>query len=384
MNWTRILAVSQKEIREIVRDPIFGLLAFFLPVMLLLVFIYGMGRDVEHVPFALLDEDHSAASRDYAHHFIASRYFQLYARVESLRQAEPLLDDGKVRVVLVIPERFGRQLRAGRGTQVQFLVDGSFILAARTELGYLAAIHADAVARLQRDHLVRRLAMRPDQAAVVLQPASAEVRYLYNAQLHNVWGAGPSMLMLILLIVAPLLTAHSVVREKEAGSIYNVYASTIGRSEFLIGKLLPNAAISFFDAMVLASLVHWWFGVPFRGSLPGFLCVTGAFVACLSAFGLLVSLLVRTQQGAMIVALVTSMIAGMQFSGMVTPVATLTGVNAILAHLLPGMYYHDAVQAAFLKGSSATGLAVEIGVLTLYTAGLLKLCHRRFHKRLPS
>jgi drug efflux transport system permease protein len=383
MSPARILALTRKEIREIVRDPIFALLAFFLPVMLLLVFIYGMGRDVENVPFAVLDEDHSAASRDYAHRFIASRYFRLHARLGSMHDAEPLLADGAVRVVIVIPERFGQRLGAGRAASVQFLVDGTFIAPARTILGYIQAIHADAVAGLQRDFLIRRMGLQPERAAVLLQPVGTEVRYLYNAELHNVWAAGPSEVMLILMIVVPLLTALSVVREKESGAIYNVYSSTISRGELVAGKMLPNVAISAFDALVLVVMVRWWFGVPFRGSILVLLVATALFIGCLAAFGLLVSLLVRTQAGAMIVAIVLSMIVGLQFSGMITPVASLTGVNALLTRLLPAMYYHNVVQGCFLKGTGASGLMQDVGVLAAYCVGLVGLCYRQFHKRVP-
>ena len=377
----RIVAIAAKEWREILRDRIYFLLAFVLPPMLMLVFCYGISQDVEHVPFAIVDYDRSAMSRDYAHHFIVSRYFDYRGQLANGRDAERLLADRAAVLVLVIPERFEEQLLSGRAVGVQALLDGTFPQRARTVQGYIEAINAIAGGELQVGFVAKRLGIDTARALALLQPLHLEVRYLYNPELRSVWGVAASMMMFILIMTAPLLAALSVVREKETGSIYNIYASTVGRGEFIVGKLLPNVAISFINALVLWGMAMWYFGAPFKGAIGFFLLATLLYVLCTSSLGLVVSMLVRTQQAALMIAVIASVIIALQFSGMLTPVALLTGPNYLLARALPAMYYQNVVLGAFLKGSGWAVLWPDALVLALYSLAVLGAVVLLFRKR---
>jgi ABC-2 type transport system permease protein len=377
----RVLAVANKEWREILRDRIYFMLAFILPPMLMLVFCYGISQDVEHVPFALLDYDHSHMSRDYAHHYIVSRYFDYRGNLGDIDAADRLLANGDVGLVLVIPDRFQERLLSGQPTAIQALVDGTFPQRARTVQGYMEAINAIASGEMQVGFVSKRLGVSSERAMQLLQPLRLEVRYLYNPELRSVWNVSASMMMFILIMTAPLLAALSVVREKETGSIYNIYASTIQRVEFILGKLLPNVLISFGNALVLWFMALWYFGAPFKGSIPFFLMATLMYVICTSSLGLLVSMLVRTQQAALMIAVILSVIIALQFSGMLTPVSLLTGPNYVLAHLLPAMYYQDIVLGAFLKGAGWASLGWEALVLAGYSLAVLAIVYALFHKR---
>ena len=200
MNLRRVWAVAHKEWREIVRDRVYFLLAFILPPVLMLVFGYGVTQEVENVPFALIDEDRSALSRDYAHHYISSRYFDYRGQLTALRDADRLLADGRIVVVLVIPARFGEELTAGRRVVIQTLIDGTFTARGRTVLGYVQSINAAAAGDLQARAVMRRLGIGPAQAEVLLQPVRVEVRYLYNQELKSIWGVAPAMIMFILIL----------------------------------------------------------------------------------------------------------------------------------------------------------------------------------------
>ena len=381
MNLGRVLAVANKEWREILRDRIYFMLAFILPPLLMLVFCYGISQDVEHVPFALLDYDHSQMSRDYAHHYIVSRYFNYKGDLGKIRDADRLLADGDVGLVLVIPDRFQERLLSGQPTAIQALVDGTFPQRARTVQGYMEAINAIASGEMQVGYVSKRLGVSTERALQLLQPLRLEVRYLYNPELRSVWSVSASMMMFILMMTAPLLAALSVVREKETGSIYNIYASTIRRAEFILGKLLPNVLISFSNALVLWFMAMWYFGAPFKGSIPFFLLATLLYAVCTSSLGLLVSMLVRTQQAALMIAVILSVIIALQFSGMLTPVSLLTGPNYVIAHLLPAMYYQDIVLGAFLKGAGWAALWWEALVLAGYSLAVLAVVYALFRKR---
>lgn len=381
MNLRRVWAVAHKEWREIVRDRVYFLLAFILPPVLMLVFGYGVTQEVENVPFALIDEDRSALSRDYAHHYISSRYFDYRGQLTGLQNADRLLVDGRIVVVLVIPARFGEELTAGRRVVIQTLIDGTFTARGRTVLGYVESINAAAAGDLQARAVMRRLGIGPAQAEVLLQPVRVEVRYLYNQELKSIWGVAPAMIMFILILTAPLLAALSVVREKETGAIYNVYASTISRAEYLAGKLAPSVLISFLNGMVLWLMAIWYFDAPFKGSLAFFLPATFVYVVCTSALGLLVSAVARTQQAALMISVILAVVIALSFSGMITPVSSLTGASHLLAQLLPAMYYHDLVLGAFLKGVGWRVLGWEVAALAGFAALMLWATWALFRKR---
>jgi ABC-2 type transport system permease protein len=377
----RVLALVRKEMREIVRDRMVFLLAFVLPIVLMLVFGYGMARDVENVSLAAVDEDHSELSRDYVSHYVASRHFDFKGYAGSVRDAERLLAEGSVRVVLVLPPRFQEELVAGRTAEVQTLIDGTFVTSARSIEGYTEAIHQEVAGGIQARFLARSLGIPEDRAAAMLAPVRTEVRYLYNRDMEAIRSVAPSLIMFCLMLVTPLLMALSVVREKETGSIFNIYASTVRRAEFLLGKLLPNVLVSFGNGLVLWAIATWHFGAPFKGSLPFFLLGLLLFVVCASGLGLLVSLLVRTQQAALMIAVIVSVIIAFQYGGMLVPVATQAGSKYVLSHLLPAMYFETILEGTFLKGAGGKDLWREALVLALYGAGLLGTSLAIFRKR---
>lgn len=381
MKRARIVALARKEWREIARDRIFLMLAFVLPAVLMLVFGHGMNQEVERVGLAVLDEDHSATSRAYVDHFTHTEHFRFLGYLESPRQIDSLLASGRGRLVLWIAPGFERDLYQRRAVPLQFAIDGTFTMPARTLRGYVEAINGAASIEFQAGYLARATGMSAQRVAPLLQPLRLEVRYLYNEEVRSIWTVAPSLLMLILLLVPPLLMAVSVVREKETGSIYNVRCSTLTRGEFIVGKLVPNLLVSAVNAVILWALAVFYFGAPFKGSLPVFAAGTALYVLGTSAVGLLVSMLVRTQQAAIIITTMAAIIVAIQFSGLFAPVSSMRGTNYVLAHLFPATYYYDIVIGTFLKKTGLDVLRVEFLFLALFAAALLGLCYRLFRKR---
>lgn len=381
MNIKRIAAVISKEWREIIRDRLFFALAFVVPGMLMLLFGYGLSLDVENIPFAIVDRDGSSLSRDYANRFIESRYFQFRGYSNDVRKLEPLLSDNTLRAVIVIPEHFEKDLLAGRPAHVQTLIDGTFPFRAQTTKGYVIAINSALSMQLLANYLGRTQGLTPQQAQAMLQPVTLQVRYLYNQSVKSIWSLAPKLIMVILMVSPPFLTALGVVREKESGSIYNIYASTVSRGEFLIGKLTPYVLISTVNALILWLLTVELFAAPFKGDFLLFFLTSVIYVICTTGIGLLVSVVVRTQVAAMIVTAIVTIVPAVLYSGVLIPISSLSGQAQVTAHLLPAMYFTDIVMGSFLKGVGLTALWTNVLVLIVYTVALFSIGYFMFSKR---
>jgi ABC-2 type transport system permease protein/ribosome-dependent ATPase len=381
MNLRRISAVVLKEWRETTRDRVFLALAFLLPTLWMIVFGYGLVMDVEDIPFAVLDRDHSALSREYGYRFIQSRYFSYRGHVEDPRLLDRLLTEAKIRAALIIPERFEEQLAGGEPVTVQTLLDGTFPLHTDIAKGYVIAINQAFTQELLVDHLSRTGGLTREQARRIVQPVTVEVRYLYNEEVRSTWSMVPALVMFTLMVASPLLTALGVVREKETGSIYNIYSSTVSRVEFLAGKVLPYVAVSFVNVWVLWLMAILVFHVPFKGNLLFFLAGSLLFILCSTGIGLLVSLLVTTQMAALIITMVVAMLPTILFSGLLVPVSSLGRGAQIQAHFFPAMYYTDVVRGSFLKGIGADVLWPDLAALALFAAAMGLIAYRLFTKR---
>ena len=381
MNLNRIKVITFKEWREIIRDRLLLSLAFILPVSMMLLFGYGINMDVKNIPFAVLDQDRSAMSRDYLHQFIDSRYFDYKGHVQHERELEPLLADSRIRFAIIVPPDFQRELLAGRPVAVQSLIDGTFPTRASTSKGYVIAINTAFNGQLMADFISQKMGMSHEQAKALAQPVTTQLRYLYNQELKSIWSIAPAMMMFILMMTPPFLTALGVVREKENGSIYNIYSSTVTRAEFLIGKLLPYVGISTINVILLWLIALMVFDTPFNGDPVFFFLVSVIYVGCTTSIGLLVSLIARTQMAAMMITVVFTIVPAILYSGLLVPIASMDAASQFQAHLFPAMYYTDIALGSFLKGLGVKELWGRGGALLLYTLVLWTASYLLFHKR---
>ena len=384
MKLARVAALARKEWREILRDRIYLMLAFALPVVLMLVFGHGMSQEVEQVGLAVLDDDRSAASRAYVDHFTHSSHFRFLGTLASPAQVEPLLATGGARVIVRIDAGFARELQRGGVARVQFIVDGTFTASARTLRGYLEAIHAAAAAEIRAWALARIAGITPGRTLAMVEPVRLQVRYLHNEEVRSIWSVAPALLMLILMMVPPLLLAVSVVREKETGAIYNVRCSTLTRAEFMLGKLLPGLGVSCVNAALLWAAAVFYFGVPFKGSAAVLALGSVVYLVGTCGLGLLISLLVRSQQAAIIIATITASIVAIQLSGLFAPVESLAGANQWLARVLPASHYREIVIGSFLRRSGFGVLLGDFLWIAGFALAMLALCHALYRKRSAS
>ncbi|MFZ1842906.1 MAG: ABC transporter permease [Nitrospira sp.] len=373
--------MALKEWKETTRDRLFLLLAFLLPALWLVVFGYGLNLDVENIPFAVLDRDRSELSRDYLHRFMQSRYLSFQGYADDERALDRLLTETKIRAAIIVPERFQEQLAAGEPASVQTLLDGTFPLHTDIAKGYVIAINQAFTEERLIEYLRRTRGLTQEQADALVRPLTVEVRYLYNEEVRSTWSMVPALVMFTLMLASPLLTALGVVREKETGSIYNIYSSTVSRAEFLTGKLLSYIVISLVNVCVLWLMAVGLFQVPFKGSFLLFFSASVLFVCCTTGIGLLISLLVQTQMAALIITMVVAMIPTILFSGLLVPVASLTRGAKVQAHLYPAMYYTNIVRGSFLKGVGADVLWTDLLALAMFAVALSGLTYRLFTKR---
>ena len=381
MNLTLVWAVTYKEWREIVRDRLFFVMAFVLPVGIFLVLAFGISFDVEKIPFAILDQDKTAMSREFLHRFIDSRYFDYKGHVSNERELDPLLMNSDIRFAIIIPPRFQELLMMGQATPVQSLIDGVFPYRAEVSKGYLSAIIANFNAQSLLERSVGKLGISSEQALSQVAPVRLESRYLYNQALRSQWSISSGLMMLVLMVTPPFLTALGVVREKENGSIYNIYASTISRSEFILGKLLPYLLISCLNIFIIWWLVMTVFGTPFKGNPIFYYSASVIYVICTAGVGLVVSLMVRTQVAAVMMTIVISFVPAILYSGLLVPVESMGTTTRIESHLFPTLYYLRITWGSFLKGLGWSGLWFDVAILALYAVILWIIGFLNFHKR---
>ncbi|MFZ3000913.1 MAG: ABC transporter permease [Undibacterium umbellatum] len=381
MNLRRISVVAYKEWREIVRDRLFFVLAFVVPSLLMLLFGYGLSLDVENIPLAIVDYDQSVSSRDYAHHFSDSRYFSFQGYAKREQEVEKLLIDNSLRAVIIIPPDFGARLKSGQATTVQTWIDGTFPFRALTAKGYVTAINAAMNLDNLSAHFSALTGIGQETLRNSMQSVKLETRYLYNQEVKSIWSIAPKLIMVILMLSPPFLTALGVVREKESGAIYNVYSSTLSRGEYLIGKLLPYVGISIVNACALTAFALLLFGAPFKGDPLFFLLSTILYVICTTGIGLLVSVMVNTQVAAMVGTAIVTVVPAVLYSGMIIPIPSLSAIASVIAHALPGMYYAEIAMGSFLKGVGIAALWQDLLILALYAIALFTAGFLGFSKR---
>ena len=381
MNFRRVKTLCIKEIQEITRDRLLFSLAFIVPPIIMLVIGFGVSTDVHDIPFVILDYDQTQLSRELAHKFKDSRYFDFKGYVQHENDIRKLIVDNRARAAVVIPSRFHKRLRSGRPADVQTIIDGSIPSQAETVSGYVSSV----ISHFSSQQLVKHVAGErgiPEAAATgMVFPISLHTRFLYNEAMTSRWAIGPGSIMTVLAFVPPILASVGVVREKESGSIDNVYSSTLRREEFVLGKLLPYVLLASINFFMLWAFALTVFQVPFRGS-PGLFALIGIlYVACTTMMGMFISFFVNSQIAAVLLTVILTLIPTLQYSGLIVPLASLSDAGRIQARMLPASYFYEAVQASFLKGVGLDAIWHVIAALSLYVSILFLFCCLKFSKR---
>jgi ABC-2 type transport system permease protein len=373
----RALAIARKETRELLRDPAYLGLAVVVPVLLILLLGYQLSLDVKGLLVAVVDHDRSRWSREYVDGLVNSEYFRLVGALDSAEEAREWIRSGRARVVIDIPPDFGRRLSAGEPTTLGVTVDGSFPTRGQIGVGYVAAISSLYNDRLLREYLARRGA-----GETTPWPVHMELAVWYNPTLESKNFIVPGMLVVILMIFPPLLSALLIVRERESGTILNLYCSPAGRWDILAGKALPYVGVSFLDFLLIFLASIWLFRVRFVGQV--WVLVAGALLysICTVGLGLLISTLTRSQLAAMLATFLGAVAPAFTYSGIFTPAASLDAVGRFVSRLIPATYFMDVVRGSYLKGGGVAPYLPSLGMLTVYAVVIYAAAWLALRKRL--
>jgi ribosome-dependent ATPase len=353
----RIWAFARREALELVRDPIRITFALLGPVVLLLAMAYGISFDLENVRYAVLDRDQSQESDILQESFSASRYFRQRAPLRSEGEIDARLRSGDIKVAIGVPPDFGRDLLRERTPEVGVWLDGSDTFRAETARGYVQGVI---------NTYLQDLARRETGSVPNLSPADIETRFRYNQAFLSIYAISPGVLMMLIIMFCTMLTALGIVREKELGSITNLYAAPAGKLEFLLGKQLPYIGIGLVSFVVLVLVIVFAFRVPMTGSFLALALGAVLFAGAATAFGLVISTFVRSQIAAIFGSAIIVSIPTVNFSGMMYPVSTLEGGARVIGTLFPSLYFQRISTGVFNKGLGLADLYANHLVLALF------------------
>ncbi|WP_419728856.1 ribosome-associated ATPase/putative transporter RbbA [Lichenicola sp.] len=359
----RLMAYTIRESLELIRDKVrlgFGL---FGTALLMIVFGFGISTDVDNLSFAVLDRDQSSASLAYLGELRGSTYFTEKAPITSYADQARRLQSGTVSAVIEIPPGFGRDIKRGRPAFVLATIDGAMPFRAQTIRGYLQAIQTLYLA----DPTVTTTQPAPRP------PASVSIRYKYNQNFDSIYAMVPSNICLMLALFPAILMALAIVREKELGSIINLYVTPVGRLEFLIGKQLPYVALAMANFMILLLMAIFVFQVPLKGSFPVLFLGTLIYVSATTAYGMLISAFTKTQIAALFGTAILTVLPATQFSGMLSPVSSLTGVAKYIGLSFPMTYFVPISVGTFTKGLGFADLSRDLVDLAVFVPILIGL-----------
>ena len=343
----RLFSYSRREALELRRDPVRSTLALLGTVILMFIMGYGISMDVEDLRFAVLDRDQTVSSQGWSQNIAGSRYFIEQPPLQSYSELDRRMRNGELAVAIEIPPNFGRDIARGTPVQIGVWVDGAMPNRAETVRGYVQAMH---LAWLQE--MAGRQA-NPNRDTSLI---SIETRYRYNPDVKSLPAIVPAVIPLLLMMIPAMLSALSVVREKELGSIINLYVTPTTRSEFLLGKQVPYIVLGMFNFFLLCALSVFVFGVPHKGSFLTLTLAALLYVTIATGLGLLISTFMKSQIAAIFGTAIITLIPATQFSGMIDPVASLEGPGRWIGQIYPTSHFLTIARGTFSKALNLTDL----------------------------
>lgn len=362
-----LVSFLQKELYHILRDPRTLLILLGMPVVQVLLFGFALSTQIRQTPIAVLDYARSTESSSLTAKIDANRYFTLERQLTALGEVEEVFKEGRVRMLVVIPESFSLSKSAGESTQVQLITDGSDLNFSSQIVGFMQTILQD-------------FAQGPSGEKKAL--IAPQLRMLYNPQLEGAPNFVPGLMALVLLIICVLMTAIAIVREKESGTMEILLVTPLPSWLVILGKTLPYLILSLIILGLILFLSTSLLGLPIAGSLLLLLVVSVLFILVNLLLGILVSIFTHTQQNAMLISLAVTMLPTVMLSGFMFPIENMPAPLQVVAHLIPSKWYYEAVVNTLVKGVGLEVVWKQAGVLVLMLSVLFTLAVRSFKIRL--
>lgn len=358
----RALSISRKEIRHIRRDPVTLVVSLGLPVLLVLFFGFAINFDVKRVDLLVADGDHSRVSRELVDLLSSSGYFHV-RHAGSAREAADALGAEKGKAALVIEPDMGRDMLSGRPVQAQLLLDGADNSNAGIVASYVAAAESEVRIRLT------------DSSP---PPVALRTRFLFNPELDSHWFVVPGIFVIVVGLISSLLTALTVAKEWENGSMELLLSTPVRPLEIIAGKLAPYMGLSFAAIVLIYALARLVFAVPFLGSHLIFALATALFLAATMAQGLVISVVTRQQQLAFQTAMNTGMMPIQLLSGFIFPIASMPVVFQWLTMIIPARWYMTLTRALFLRAPEFSMLVGPLAALTVLAVVFMTVAWKKF------
>ena len=372
---SRLLSIIRKEFIQIIRDPRTLMLIIVMPIMELFLLGYAATTDVKNISLAVWDQSQSTESRALLEAFRAANYFSIDYSVYSGQEYKDLIESGKIRAALIIPPDYEQQLIEGKA-QVSLVLDGSDAAVGGTALSTAKLIGQSYATKVLSEQAA--LTGRPSSFS---PPLDVRTQVWYNPDLIQAYFNVPGVIGMILYFVTTLLTASSIVRERERGTIEQLIVTPIRSWELIVGKLLPYTILGFVDTLEILIIGHWWFKVPIKGDIGLIFALSGLFIISSLGIGLFASTIANTQQEAFITVMVT-MLPTIFLSGFFFPIEAMPQLLQYVSAVVPLRYYLIIIRALLLKGVGVAALQNEIIALTVFGVVIMGAAAMRFRKRL--
>ena len=343
----RLWSYLWREALELQRDPVRATLALVGSLVLMIVIGFGISMDVEDLRFAVLDRDQSTLSQNYVNNLAGSRYFIEQPPITDYADLDHRMRSGELSLAIELPPGFGRDVLRGAPVAVGAWFDGAMPQRGETVKGYVQAMHQQWLGEQARER----------QGVNSTSQLSVEIRYRYNPDVKSLPAMVPAVLPLLLMMLPSMLTALAVVREKELGSIVNLYVTPVTRTEFLLGKQLPYVALAMLNFFLMTAMAVFVFQVPMTGSFPLLIVAAFLFSIISTGMGLLASAVTRSQIAAMFFAMLGTLIPATQFSGLTDPVSSLEGLGRWIGEIYPATYMFAISRGVFNKALGMQDLA---------------------------
>lgn len=362
-----LFTIMRKEFLHISRDPQTLVIILLWPVIMLFLFGYAITLEMRQIETVVSDQSHTPQSRAYIEKLASTNFFKIVDRDVPESSFEKIFQTRRARCIIVIPDNFAVNLALEPITKIQLLVDATDPNAANYIDKYVAQIN-------------NRFNFETNRAVVM--PFTVEPRMLYNPQLESEYFFVPGLIAVILLLISALLTSIAIVREKEAGTMEQILVSPVHPFQIIIGKVIPYTIIGFFDSILILVIGHFWFGVPVYGSVMLLGVTLILYITTGLSFGLMVSTITKSQQVAMMAALLATILPTIMLSGFIFPVNSMPLIFQYVSLIVPATHFLEIIRGIMLKGNGIEDLYRQIGYLLLISTVLIGLSIKKFKTNL--
>jgi ABC-2 type transport system permease protein len=376
MKFNRLTAITRKEIVQIRRDPRSLLIVFLMPAMLMALLGYGINLDQKHVPTCVFDREGSQQSQDLLKHFQASQYFNLVMVNNNYSGVVHGIDSGECSLGLVIPADFSQQLAEGSPVQVQAIVDATDDNTANLIFGYAEIVIAGYSADVQLDYFHRQ-GRTSDSPSLAIQ-----ARTWFNEDLNSSNFIVPGVVVIVMAVIGTFLTALTVAREWERGTMEQLISSPVTPLEVTLGKLIPYFVLGLTDTAFCGLIALLWFNVPYRGGVVLMFAASALFLAVVLLLGYWISAATKSQLAASQFSLVLTFLPAFLLSGFAFPIDQMPIAVQAITYLTPARYYLALLKDLFLKGTALGPLLPQFMALTIFATIVGLMALRSFRKTL--